>query len=77
MMFELSAWRPLHDVVGQVLAQAAPQSAPPVSAETRVSAQAVHNAEKEFGGATASAELASMPRAETVVLYGITCTGRA
>jgi hypothetical protein len=52
MMFELSAWRPLHDVVGQVLAQAAPQSVPPVPAETRVSAQAVHNAEKEFGGAT-------------------------
>jgi len=49
MTFELSSWRPLHDVVDQVLAAAAPQT--PVSAETCVSAQAVHNAQKEFGGA--------------------------
>ena len=51
MTFELSSWRTLHDVVDQVLAAAAPQSISPVSAETRVSAQAVHNAQKEFGGA--------------------------
>ena len=50
MMFELSSWRPLHDVVGQVLAQAASQSVSPVSAETCVSVPVVHNAETEFGG---------------------------
>jgi hypothetical protein len=50
MMFELSSWRPLHDVVGQVLAQAASQSASHVPPETCASVPAVHNAEKEFGG---------------------------